>query len=83
MLCGACGANVLVLVVNHRPRGDLVDGGSEKARLAATPPFGEMSSVIALEGKTMLTILKLAVSARRFAKDNSGAVTVDLSLIHI
>lgn len=25
----------------------------------------------------MLTILKLAVSARRFAKDNSGAVTVD------
>ena len=25
----------------------------------------------------MLTILKLAASARRFAKDNSGAVTVD------
>lgn len=25
----------------------------------------------------MLTILKLALSARRFAKDNSGAVTVD------
>lgn len=25
----------------------------------------------------MLTILKLAVSARRFAKNNSGAVTVD------
>lgn len=40
-------------------------------------PFGEMSSVIACGGKTMLTILKLAVSARRFAKNNSGAVTVD------